>query len=122
MEFIGKLDGMPVFEINRGNYIAVDAAERKYYTMWCWFANLGKWNDSFEKCSFCDDEELCLDIIEENIKDITEKMNGYQKNIDSEDGQKFLEEQDNFYQWLESNREYNWFDGYTDEEEREDSD
>ena len=120
MELIGKLSGMPVFEFAAGQYIAVDVKNRDAIPMWCWFANLGRWYDTFEKCSYCEEENECLDIISENKEKIANELNDLADEIETEDGKQYLEEQEEFYNWLESNRVYNWNYGYEDEEDEED--
>lgn len=120
MRFIGKIDGLPLFEFEEGMYVAVDSENRKVYPMWCWFASLGKWNDEFMKCGSCEDEQECLDVIQENKSIIKDAFNSYVDDLESEDAKEFLEEQEKFYNWLESDRVYNWFDGYEDEESEKD--
>lgn len=119
MNLIGKLDGMPVFEIERGMYAAVDVNDGRCVPMWSWYANLGRWNDSFEKCSSCEEELACIDLIEKNQEMLLKAFNSYSDKLQSEEGQKFLDGQDEFYNWLESDREYNWFSGYEDEQKDE---
>lgn len=117
MKVIGKMDGLPLFEVDRGKYIAVNLKKGKCHTMWSWYANMGKWADDFEKCSDIPDELECLNLIEQDKEDIVEVFSKYEKDINSEDGQQMLDDQEEFYNWLDEDREYNWFDGYTDEEE-----
>ena len=119
MKVIGLMDGLPVFEIDRGKYVAVDVRKGKCYTMWNWYMQLGKWSDSFEKRSDIPNEEECLNLIEADKEDIVKNFGRYEKMAESEEGKQALEEQEDFYEWLTDDREYNWFDGYTDEEEDE---
>lgn len=120
MELIGKLSGMPLFELELGKYIAVDVDDRKAFPMWSWYANLGRWYDTFEKCSYCEEENECLEIISENKEEIVSSLNEMADEIETEDGKQYLEEQEDFYNWLESNRVYDWNYGYEDEEDKED--
>ena len=116
MQLIGKINGMPVFEIDNKGYVAVNVRKKTVMPMWSWYANLGKWYDTFEKCSSCEEENDALSVIEDNIEEIVSRLNACQEEAESESGQVFLEEQEEFYQWLETGREYDWFDGYTDVE------
>lgn len=111
------MDGMPVFEVDRGLYIAVNLRKQKCFTMWSWYANMGRWADTFEKCDSCIDELDCLNLIEQDKEDIVKNFNKHSAEADTEDGKAMLEAQEEFYKWLEADREYDWFDGYVDEEE-----
>lgn len=115
MKMIGKLDESPVFEVEEGKYIAVSPERETCMPMWSWYAVLGKWAETFEKCSESPDELRCLDLIEQNKEQLAEALNSYADEVASEGGKVMLEEQKEFYDWLEDNREYNYFEGYTDE-------
>lgn len=117
MKMIGKLDESPLFEVEEGKYISVSPSQEKCMTMWCWYAVLGKWAETFEKCSEDPEELHCLDLIEKNKEEIAENLKGYEDEAASEDGRKMLEAQREFYEWLDEGREYSYFDGYLDENE-----
>ena len=119
MKMIGKLDDLPLFEIAEGKYITVNPENDTFTPMWSWYATLGRWSDNFVKCEDDPEEMHCLDVIEQHREDIVRILNSYDDEIASEDGKAMLEEQRNFYEWLEEDREYNYFDGYTDEVEED---
>lgn len=54
MRLIGLLDDAPVFEFERGKYIAVNPDSEQWMVMWCWFAYLGRNCDTFTKCTKCE--------------------------------------------------------------------
>ena len=104
MKMIGKMDGLPVFEFERGKYVAVNLKDEKCFTMWSWFSNMGRWADTFEKCEDCPDELECLNLIEQDKEDIVKNFNKYEDDVNSEDGKEILEEQERFYDWLDDDR------------------
>ena len=119
MKLIGKIDDAPLFEVDEGKYISGNPHNETCRPMWCWFMNMGRWADTFVKCSESEDELHCLDVIEKNKEKLAEALNSFDDEVQSADGQEMLKEQQKFYDWLEEGREYNWFEGYTDEEEED---
>ena len=117
MKLIGKLDDLPVFEVEEGKYISVNPKNETCRTMWCWYAVLGKWADTFVKCTEDAEEVHCLHVIEQYKEEVAESLNSYEDAIKSEDGREMLEAQRDFYEWLDEDREYDYFNGYSDEEE-----
>ena len=117
MKLIGKIDDLPLFEVEDGKYIAVNPVKETCTPMWSWYAVLGKWADTFVKCTDDEEEVHCLKVIEQYKEAVVEKLNSYEEQIESDDGKEMLEAQREFYEWLDEGREYNYFDGYTDEEE-----
>ena len=115
MRLIGKLDDMPVYEFDRGQYVIVNPETERWMVTWTWFGNFGRNFDTFEKCSGGDEDEKCISIIERNKEDILEQLNEVADNTKSEIGESYLKEQDEFYDALEEGREYDYYDGYTDE-------
>lgn len=120
MKLIGKLDGLPLFEIEEGKYIAVNPDTETCKVLWSWLAVLGRWYDTFEKCEECEDEVACLHLIEQNKEELAEHLTTIEKEKESDDFQEWMEKQQEFYDWLDSNREYDFTEGYVDEEEDED--
>jgi len=117
MKMIGKLDGVPVFEVDRGQYVIVNPEAERWMVTWTWYGNLGRNFDTFEKAESCDEEDACMEIIEKNKEDILKQLNAVADNLGGEEEDELLSEQDEFYDSLDSNREYSWFDGYIDEQE-----
>ena len=114
MRLIGLLDGTPVFEFKRGKYVAVIPDSERWMVMWCWFGHLGRNCDTFTKCTQYEHLDKSIEIIEKNKEIIEEELNDVCMNSDTEFCAKVLDEQDTFYNWLEENRTYNWFEGYED--------
>lgn len=120
MKLIGKMDGVPVFEIEEGKYVTVNPDTESCKVLWSWYAVLGRWCDTFEKCTECEEEEACLHLIERNKEELAEHLNSIGKQSEADDFRKWMDAQRDFYDWLEPNREYDYLVGYTDEEEDED--
>lgn len=116
MKMIGKLDEAPVFEVDRGQYVVVNPETGRWMVTWTWYGNLGRNFDTFMKCSSCDEEDACLEIIEKDKEDILKQLNAVADNLGEEEDNEILDEQDEFYDSLDENREYDWFEGYSDEQ------
>ena len=115
MKLIGKLDDMLVYEVERGKYIIVDPETGRWTVEWTWFGQLGRTCDTFTKLSEDADDEKGLEVIETNKSAILERLNDLEKS-DDDIGQEYLKEQDEFYDSLEENREYDSYYGkYSDE-------
>ncbi len=110
MKLIGKLDSSLVYEMDRGQYVIVDPDTKRYIVTWTWFGLLGRNYDTFTKCDTADEDDECLAIIEENLESIARKLSDVFGNVDTEDGQEWLKDQDEFYNALEDGQVYNWFD------------
>lgn len=110
MKLIGKLDSSLVYEMDRGQYVIVDPDTKHYVVTWTWLGLLGRNFDMFMKCDTADEDDECLAIIEENLESIARKLSDVFGNVDTEDGQEWLKDQDEFYNALEDGQVYNWFD------------
>ena len=119
MRLIGKMDDKPVYEFDRGQYVIVDPETERWMVTWAWFGNFGRNFDMFEKCTECEEDEKCISVIDKNKEDILKQLNAVADNIDSDIGKELLKEQEEFYEALEDGREYDYYDGYTDEIEEE---
>lgn len=115
MKLIGKLDDNLVYEVDRGQYIVVNPDSDRWTVEWLWYGQLGKWCDRFTKCGEDENDEKCLEIIENNKDEIRKQLNRAYESVDSDVGKEFLDEQDEFYDWLDENREYDWNFGYVDQ-------
>ena len=70
--------------------------------------------------NFDPDAELkCFHLIEQNKEELAEQLTAIGKEKESDDFQEWMEKQQEFYDWLDSNREYDFTEGYVDEEEDE---
>ncbi len=114
MRLIGLLDDAPVFEFERGKYVTVNPDSEQWMVMWCWFAYLGRNCDTFTKCTKCEHLNKSIAIIEKNKEKIKEELDAVCMDTESKFRAEFLDEQDNFYNWLENDRTYDWFEGYED--------
>ena len=110
MKLIGKLDDMLVYEVTRGKYIIVDPNSGRWNTEWTWYGQLGRYCDTFTKCSEDKEDERCVEVIQENKDKILEALNRL-KDTDDDIGKEYLKEQDEFYDRLEEGREFDWSDG-----------
>ena len=117
MQLIGKMDDKPVYEFDEGQYVIVDPESERWMVTWSWYGNLGRTFDTFEKCSECEEDEKCLSIISDNKEQILDQLNDAYENAQDDIGKKLLKAQEDFYNFLEENREYDWFSGYSDEQE-----
>ena len=117
LRIIGKVDGMPLFELEEGKYIAVDTEKGRHIEMWSWYGKLGRYFDTFEKCDTAEDEDEALEIIRNNLSVIVKNLNELAENADDDVGKVYLAEQKQFYDGLETDREFDWYNGkYSDEE------
>ncbi len=119
MKLIGKIDDLPVYEFDEGQYVIVNPESERWMVTWVWYGNLGKNFDTFVKCQECEEDDKCIEIIEKNKEDILDRLNDAFENSRSENGKEFLKEQKEFYDSLEEGREYDWYSGYLDEEEEQ---
>ena len=115
MKLIGKIDGLPVYEFDEGQYVIVNPRSKKWMVTWIWFGNLGRNFDTFVKCGECEEDGECVEIIEKNKDEILDRLNDAYENAQSEEGKEFLKEQKEFYDSLEEGRKYDWYSGYLDE-------
>ena len=115
------MDNLRVYELKRGAYVIVDPNSGRVATTWVWFGNLGRNCDTFTKGGENPDDEKCVELIVKNKDDILRKLDGFEDNVESEEGKDFLDEQDEFYDGLEEGREFDWWrqDYVEDEEEEE---
>lgn len=111
MKYIGKLDGLPVYEFKRGAYVIVSPEEDEVIVTWTWYGNLGRNYDTFEKGGENPDDEKCVEAIEHNKDKIIRMLERYDKQAEDEDGQEFLDAQEKFYDSLEEGKKYDYFSG-----------
>ncbi len=107
MKLLGKLDGSPVYEFDRGQYVIINPNRGKWMATWLWSGYLGKYYDTFMKCSDCEEDEKCLNIIDDNKESILVQLERVYKN--AEDNEEELEEQDRFYDALKEGETYSWY-------------
>ena len=110
MKLIGKLDDMLVYEVSRGKYVIIDPERERWMADWTWYGQLGRFCDTFTKCSEDEDELKGVEVIEKNKDKILEALNNLPE-ADDEIGKDYLKEQDEFYDSLEDGREFDWSDG-----------
>lgn len=115
MKLIGKLDDALVYEVDRGQYIVVDPETKRWTVTWSWYAQLGRACDSFTKLEHSEEDDECLDVIEDNLPEMLDALNALDDEGKSKIRGEYMEEQDDFYEGLDENREYNWYSGYEDE-------
>ena len=117
LRVIGKVNGMPLFELEEGKYIVVDIENERHLEMWTWYGRLGREFNTFEKCNAADDEDKAIEIIRNDLNTIVKNLNEKFENTAGDVGKLFLEEQQKFYDGLETGREFDWYNGkYSDEE------
>ena len=111
MRLIGKLDDFLVYEVDDGKYIIVSPESGKWKAEWTWYGQLGRWCDTFTKCSEDENDLKCVEIIEKNKEKVLEALNKL-KDIEQDDiGEEYLKEQKEFYERLSDGMEYDWFKG-----------
>lgn len=116
LKMIGRLDDMPLFEVEKGRYIVIDVNRGRYQTMWTWYGYLGKFFDEFEKCTECPEERDCLKIIELHLSDIVNEFNRRELDFEDEETAAYFNDQEKFYDWIEPNRKFDYYSGkYEDE-------
>lgn len=115
MKLIGKMDDFFVYEVDDGQYIVVDPEEKRWTVTWSWYAQLGRACDRFTKLENSEEDEKCLDVIEDNLPEMLDALNAIADDGGDDIREQFLKEQTEFYDELDDNREYDWYSGYTDE-------
>ena len=111
MKYIGKLDDYPVYEFRRGAYVIVDPRSERVMPTWAWFGNLGRNYDTFIKGGENPDDDKCIVAIEKGKDKILRQIESFDRNAESENGQDFLDEQEEFYEKLEDGRIFDWYKG-----------
>lgn len=108
MRLLGKLNENPVFEVDEGQYVIVNPKNGRWNTTWAWSGLLGRNYDSFTKCSGCEEEDKCLEIIRKNRDLVLDRLEIVSENAKSPDGKRVLEKQKEFYDSLEEGKKYIW--------------
>lgn len=86
-------------------------------TTWVWYGMLGRNFDTFLKEASNEDNEKCVEIIEKNKNKILKAVKEYSSDGENDSVKELLDVQDEFYDWVEEGRTYDYYNGkYIDEQ------